>query len=156
MIFKFKIHFLIALENTKSHIEIKSLFFKLNKNGSFRLTPKVYHEKNIQSKKNKNQKSDIGKKFRNWFLFNIQYEELMIYEKIGVLNPFLTSMALPIVSTITMVPLNLFRINEKKLQYEIVPDYNNLLFQFRLDTTASFRIIDLFIRLLKKGRKNIY
>lgn len=150
---KFKIDFFILVENTKSHIEIKSLFYQFRKNG--RLTLKLKEKSEIQKEYGKNQrlknkkKSKLFSKIKLWFLKTIQYDEIVIYEKIGVLDPVITSYALPVLSIITAIPLNFFHINYQNFNYLILPDYHHSIFVFNLKGKASFRMIDLIISIIK-------
>lgn len=151
MFVKFKLEFNFHLENTISKIEIKFLFLKYKRIGSFKLKKKEHNQNydenlnnntNKKSKKNKSKSNNI----KLWFFRRIRYEYLTIYEKIGLLNPILTANALPIISTATMIPLNFFNINYKNLKYEIIPDYNNFIFVLDLKSKASFRLINLVIK----------
>lgn len=157
---KIKVNIKIRLENTISYIEIKTLWIDFNKKGKFVLNKKIKENKlnyavdknDVKNKKIKNSesKNKTSKRILSWFFKNIRYDEVIIFEKVGVLNPFITSMTLPVVSLITTIPLNLFKINYNKFKYEIIPDYNNFILQFRLDAKASFRIISLIKCIIKE------
>lgn len=146
---KWKIHFYIVLENTKSKIKIRFLFYHFAREGSFVFKP-VKNEKSTSNGKKKNKKKTILDNIKIWFLKNIYYENVKIYEKVGVATPFLTSIFLPIVATMTTFPLHFFKMNYHHFQYDIIPDYQELHFSFQLNATASFRVIDLFKSILIK------
>ena len=82
-------------------------------------------------------------KFLSKVIRNIKFEKLEIYEEIGVLEPTMTSYALPIVSTLTVAPLNLLNINYNKFKYKIIPDYKNLKLKILIDSQISFRLIKI-------------
>lgn len=143
---KIKLHIFIKVKNTESFIQIKSLWINFKRKGKFILKSKENINKQ-KSKENKNRKNKSkekkNNKFLKWFFKNIRYDEIQIFEKVGSIDVFSTAIALPIVSLITTIPLNTLNVNYKKFNYKIVPDYNNIVFNFLLNTKASFRIIDL-------------
>lgn len=145
------------MENTKSHLEIESLFFHWKKNGKLILKTKnrrEIFEKELKKEKNqrkqKKQGLKISTKVKFWFFKNIQYDEVCIEEKIGALNPLLTAYALPFVATITTFPLHFLNVNFRNFQYNILPDYNQLIFVLHLKAKASFRIIDLIMSIFQE------
>ena len=149
-----KINIKIRVENTISYIEIQSLWIKFKRKGKFTLNVKEKNndKNNIIAKRNKKVKNNfqifLRSKFLPRFFKNIDYNEVKIYEKIGIINPFITSLALPFIALLTVIPLNYFKINYNKFKYEIIPDYNNLIVQFKLDANGYFRffkILKLFI-----------
>ena len=129
---KIKIHIFFQLKNTDIQISIKTLFIK------YEIYKKLFN-RNTGKKNN-----SFKKKLRNQFIKVIKYEILDIEEEIGVGEPILTSLTLPVLSVITLFPLHFYNINYKKFKYTIIPNYNEFSFILTIDTVAYFRIIDLF------------
>ncbi|MBQ9314190.1 MAG: hypothetical protein IJ220_04200 [Clostridia bacterium] len=103
-----------------------------------------------KNKKNNNKKNKKLSKIKFWILKHIQYDEIIIYEKIGVLDPLITAITIPFVSTITTFPLNFLNVNYQNFKYEIFPDYNHLVFVLDLKAKASFRIVDFIISIIQE------
>lgn len=167
---KFKVNIFLEINGTKSYIKLKFLFFELERKGAFFLRKRSIDfqlEKDKNSVKKKSKKtfrnileniifqkiisSNMSEKKKK-FIFNflskkikvIKFEMLEIYEEIGILEPVLTAYALPIVSTLTVVPLNLLNINYNNFKYKIIPVYTDLKLKIVIKTQISFRLIKFF------------
>lgn len=169
LLLKFKIDVFFEIDGTKSFIKINFLFFEFKRKGSFFLRRKCLKHKTRKKSicrsntfkevlKNKREntlarnlsknnmswnKKNVTWKFLSKVIRNIKFEKLEIYEEIGVLGPTMTSYALPIVSTLTVAPLNLLNINYNKFKYKIIPDYKNLKLKIVIDSQISFRLIKI-------------
>lgn len=141
---KIPIYFFVKLENTRSIIIIKILFYKYQRNGKFVVKSK---DRNNEDNKvdAKKKKLKISNKTKLYFLKKLNYDEIKINEKIGILDPSLTAISVPILSLVTTIPINYYNLKLKHFNYNIVPDYNNLIFKFELEAKASFRLISLMI-----------
>lgn len=127
----------IILQSNKKTAKIKSK--KSNKNRKF-LNKKT--ERNIKNKNRKNFKIFIC------ILKCLTFEKLNIFEEIGLLAPDKTAFFLPILSSVTTIPLRFLRV--RNFDYKIIPKYNELRFYTKVTTKISFRIIDLIYCIIKE------
>ncbi len=103
------------------------------------------NEKSTKSKKIKKKKKF---EYMICLLKNVTFERVKIYEKFGLLLPDKTALFLPVLSNITMLPLHFLKI--KFLDYKVVPAYNELKFNAKIDAKINFRIINLIFCIIKE------
>lgn len=101
---------------------------------------KIFGNKNKQKIKNNKKRKNI-KSFK--IIKNIKFENLFINAKVGLIEIMPTVFAVPVISTLAANICAILKI--KKFNYKIIPDFNKLTFQTKMDLQISFRIIDLLI-----------
>lgn len=114
----------------------------LYKKSSFAKISNEKMKKNIKKKRREKLKIFIGA------LKCLTFESLAIYEEIGLLAPDKTALFLPVVSSITTIPLQFLCV--KTFEYKIIPKYDELKFYTKITTKISFRIIDLICCIIKE------
>lgn len=155
---KQKLHLEFYVAGLKSELSIKFWFFKFKRYGNLTLMSKNKLKlEDIKKFKSDAEKNSMGikktkkkKKFEYMIclLKNVTFERLKIYEKFGLLVPDKTALFLPVLSNITMLPLHFLKI--KFLDYKVVPAYNELKFNAKIDAKINFRIINLIFCIIKE------
>lgn len=155
---KQKLHLEFYVAGLKSELNIKFWFFKFKRYGNLTLKSKNKLKlEDIKKFKSDAEKNSMGikktkkkKKFEYMIclLKNVTFERLKIYEKFGLLVPDKTALFLPVLSNITMLPLHFLKI--KFLDYKVVPAYNELKFNAKIDAKINFRIINLIFCIIKE------
>lgn len=155
---KQKLHLEFYITGLKSELSIKFWFFKFKRYGNLTLKSKnklkLEDTKKFKSDAEKNsmgiKKTKKKKKFEYMIclLKNVTFERVKIYEKFGLLVPDKTALFLPVLSNITMLPLHFLKI--KFLDYKVVPAYNELKFNAKIDAKINFRIINLIFCIIKE------
>lgn len=155
---KQKLHLEFYIAGLKSELNIKFWFFKFKRYGNLTLMSKNKLKlEDIKKFKSDAEKNSMGikktkkkKKFEYMIclLKNVTFERLKIYEKFGLLVPDKTALFLPVLSNITMLPLHFLKI--KFLDYKVVPAYNELKFNAKIDAKINFRIINLIFCIIKE------
>ena len=155
---KQKLHLEFYVAGLKSELSIKFWFFKFKRYGNLSLKSKNKLKlEDIKKFKSDAEKNSMGikktkkkKKFEYMIclLKNVTFERLKIYEKFGLLVPDKTALFLPVLSNITMLPLHFLKI--KFLDYKVVPAYNELKFNAKIDAKINFRIINLIFCIIKE------
>ena len=144
---KQKLHLEFYIAGLKSELNIKFWFFKFKRYGN--LTLKSKNKLKLEDiKKTKKMKKKKKFEYMICLLKNVTFERLEIYEKFGLLVPDKTALFLPALSNITMLPLHFLKI--KFLDYKVVPAYNELKFNAKIDAKISFRIINLIFCIIKE------
>lgn len=157
---KQKLYLEFCVAGLKSEVNIKFGFFKFKRYGNLILKSKnelksedikqlkIDAEKNSMSiKKTKKMKKKKKFEYMICLIKNVTFERLEIYEKFGLLVPDKTALFIPILSNITMLPLHFLKI--KFLDYKVIPMYNELKFNVKINAKISFRIIDLIFCIIK-------
>ena len=158
---KQKLHLEFYIAGLKSELNIKFWFFKFKRYGNLTLMSKNKLKlEDIKKFKSDAEKISMGikkakktkkkKKFEYMIclLKNVTFERVKIYEKFGLLVPDKTALFLPVLSNITMLPLHFLKI--KFLDYKVVPAYNELKFNAKIDAKINFRIINLIFCIIKE------
>lgn len=155
---KQKLHLEFYVAGLKSELSIKFWFFKFKRYGNLSLMSKNRLKlEDIKKFKSDAEKNSMGikktkkkKKFEYMIclLKNVTFERVKIYEKFGLLVPDKTALFLPVLSNITMLPLHFLKI--KFLDYKVVPAYNELKFNAKIDAKINFRIINLIFCIIKE------
>ena len=155
---KQKLHLEFYVAGLKSELNIKFWFFKFKRYGNLTLMSKNRLKlEDIKKFKSDAEKNSMGikktkkkKKFEYMIclLKNVTFERVKIYEKFGLLVPDKTALFLPVLSNITMLPLHFLKI--KFLDYKVVPAYNDLKFNAKIDAKINFRIINLIFCIIKE------
>lgn len=155
---KQKLHLEFYIAGLKSELNIKFWFFKFKRYGNLTLMSKNKLKlEDIKKFKSDAEKNSMGikkakkkKKFEYMIclLKNVTFERVKIYEKFGLLVPDKTALFLPVLSNITMLPLHFLKI--KFLDYKVVPAYNELKFNAKIDAKINFRIINLIFCIIKE------
>lgn len=137
------LYFEFCINGLKSRVYIKYGFLKVRRCGDFDVNFLEEKKKGIAKEKKR-------KKFKIFLciLRCLSFENLSIYEEIGLLTPDKTALFLPVLSNISMLPLNLLRIIS--WDYKIVPKYSELKFKANVTAKISFRIIDLIYCIIKE------
>lgn len=171
LLIRFQIKIYLKIDGMKSYFEIKFICLKFKKYGHLCLKKKenlnarkkkfekVIAQKTLYGAKKKTKKNSCGnlkkdvKEKANLFSSNIKLflkilkkikiEQMYIYEKFGFLNPLMTSLIFPIISFLTIAPLNFFSVNHQNFKYEILPQYNDLKLNLVVKAKISFRIIEI-------------
>lgn len=173
LIIKFKFHISLKIQNFNSCFELKFLWLKFDKKGKFVLkntkrADKINSQEEILNFKAKKSNEKVGKKriqtkkrkFTNALLKvlarNMHFEKLSISEKIGLYEPMATALSIPILSTLTNVPLQFLKVNYNNFRYKITPIYNE--FEFYLDVNAkiSFRLIDIISSIINEKMSKLF
>lgn len=165
------VYFEFCINGLKSRFCVRWGLFKIKRFGDFTLKTKSstkFQSEQICQKKTtyKNMLASTNNenkaKLKNEILYEkleklkisrcilncLTFENLGIYEEIGLLAPDMTALFLPILSNISMMPLNLLKI--KFWNYKIVPRYSELKFKAKVTAKISFRIIDLIYCIIKE------
>lgn len=97
---------------------------------------------------NKSKKSNKNIKKYKWILEYIQFDRINLETRIGLIDIFVTSMAIPIFSTLLALILQkYFRKSTKR--FLVKPVYNELFFSLKGVTDISIKLKDLLIILIK-------
>lgn len=104
----------------------------------------------LNKKTERNIKNKNRKKFKIFIciLKCLTFEKLNIFEEIGLLAPDKTAFFLPILSSVTTIPLRFLRV--RNFDYKIIPKYNELRFYTKVTTKINFRIINLIFCIIKE------
>lgn len=97
---------------------------------------------NKNKKKIKNNKNGKNIKFLK-IMKKIKFENLFLNVKVGLLEIMPTIFVVPIISAIISNICAFLK--AKKLDYKIVPAFNELTFKTKMEVQLSFRIIDLLL-----------
>lgn len=158
---KQRLHLEFYIVGLKSELNVKFCFFKFKRYGNLTLKSKNKlnledikkfksdaEKKSMKIKKTKKMKKKKKIEYMICLLKNVTFERLEIYEKFGLLVPDKTALFLPVLSNITMLPLHFLKI--KFLDCKVVPAYNELKFNAKIDAKINFRIINLIFCIIKE------
>lgn len=164
LMIKLKFSMFLKIENFNSYFEFKFLFFRIAKKGRF-ISKK--HENDSNKQKNAISKKSLFKKgtktsnkrsklkLLKLFIKNLYFQKLYVGESVGLLEPAITALSIPILSVITFMPLQFLKINYNNFKYEIVPMYEKCGINLIINSEISFRMIDFILSAIKIFHKKI-
>lgn len=151
LIAKFRIFLYLKIENTDILLKIKFIFFETNKKGKLAAKKKSVSQKAKSSRK---KRPDLN--FIMAVIKNLYFEKLVINEKIGLYEIIPTAFSVPILASITCLPLQFLKIDYNNLKYEIIPLYNEFKFEFCIDSIISFRIINVILSIINEKLSKLF
>ena len=155
--FQFRTKIYLQIDGTKIIAKFKFYFWEFSIKGDFFLISKKEKALNASEKflkikvlrnifnriKKMKKERTLSKKTLLKILKSIKIEKLYIYEEIGLGEPFGTALAVPAISLITTLPLNLLNLNYNDYKYTLKPAYLEYKFNCSLDVEFSFSIIKI-------------
>lgn len=146
-------------KDNKTNAKKEVLNLKLKKLANQKEILKLKEKKSNKKLGKKNTKirnRKFAKKILKILVKNLHFEKLYISEKIGLYGPIITALSVPILATLTSIPIQFLKINYNNFRYEIAPVYNEFEFYLELDAKISFRLIDIISSIINEKLSKLF